>query len=108
MEDAVQISGQVEDRADPGQGHEKFSRQDLMKDQPAKAGSIPEKDAHAQNTDGQAELDRIFDGRGNVLPVPPGLFLGDDRKEHGGDGGSDRVGEQEEGQGHAGQDSVEA
>ena len=79
-----------------------------MKQQGSQAVSEAEKDAHAEDADGQPELDRVFDGGRDAFSVALCLFFGYDRQQHGGDGRGHRIGKHQKGERHTGQDSVQA
>ena len=77
-----------------------------MKQNRSKTASIMEENAHAEDADGQSELNRVLDGKGDASGISSGLFFRDDGKQHSGDGGGDRIGEHQEGQCHTGENAV--
>ncbi len=106
MKDAVQVSGQIKDRTDKRQSDKKFTCQLFVKQNRSKTASIMEENAHAEDADGQSELNRVLDGKGDASGISSGLFFRDDGKQHSGDGGGDRIGEHQEGQCHTGENAV--
>ena len=62
---------------------QKFTGQFFVEQDGSQTAAKMQKDAHAEDTDGQTELDRIFNGCRNAAGISFCLFLRNDRKQHG-------------------------
>ena len=60
-----------------------FTGQFFVEQDGSQTAAKMQKDAHAEDTDGQTELDRIFNGCRNAAGISFCLFLRNDRKQHG-------------------------